>query len=151
MPISVVCSGCAKKLKAPDAAAGKKVRCPACNTVVLIPEPEILETPDEDLVEPDEDTAVSEKPRPAKKKTIRDLDSPIEKKRKSRDDDDDDGFDDDEDEEAEERRPRKRKKKKYIDDDDFRDRPRRRGEPHRGVMILILGILTIFTACLCPL
>jgi hypothetical protein len=34
--ISVVC-GCGKKLKAPSAAAGKKARCPACSSVVVLP------------------------------------------------------------------------------------------------------------------
>ena len=37
MPISVVCSGCQKKLKAPDSAAGKRTKCPACQSVIEIP------------------------------------------------------------------------------------------------------------------
>ncbi|MFO0937552.1 MAG: hypothetical protein U0798_13660 [Gemmataceae bacterium] len=67
-----------------------------------------------------------------------------ESSRRDRDDEDDD--DDD--------RP-KRKKRRYEDDDDdddYDDRPRKRsrsrgrgrGAPHRGVLILIMGILSLF-------
>lgn len=38
MPIVFSCS-CQKKLRAPDSTAGKKVKCPACGTVLTIPEP----------------------------------------------------------------------------------------------------------------
>lgn len=37
MPIPVVCSGCGKNLKAPDTAAGKRTKCPACQTPIEIP------------------------------------------------------------------------------------------------------------------
>jgi predicted RNA-binding Zn-ribbon protein involved in translation (DUF1610 family) len=37
MPIPFSCIHCGKKLKAPDDAAGKKVRCPACLTVMAVP------------------------------------------------------------------------------------------------------------------
>src|SRR5690349_19559292 len=37
MSISVPCPGCGRKLKAPDAAAGKRARCPDCQTVVTLP------------------------------------------------------------------------------------------------------------------
>ncbi|MBC7815582.1 MAG: hypothetical protein IAG10_01640 [Planctomycetaceae bacterium] len=37
MPISVKCSECGKGLKAPDAMAGKKAKCPQCGNVVPIP------------------------------------------------------------------------------------------------------------------
>jgi hypothetical protein len=37
MPIKVPCPKCGKSLRAPDAAAGKKARCPACKTVVQLP------------------------------------------------------------------------------------------------------------------
>lgn len=37
MPIQVNCPKCGKKLKIADAAAGKKVKCPACDGVVLVP------------------------------------------------------------------------------------------------------------------
>jgi hypothetical protein len=37
MPISVVCPGCSAKLNAPDAAAGKKVKCPKCQGAIVVP------------------------------------------------------------------------------------------------------------------
>lgn len=37
MPIQVACSSCNATLKAPDHAAGKKVRCPKCQNELLIP------------------------------------------------------------------------------------------------------------------
>lgn len=37
MPQSVICHGCQKSLKAPDKLAGKRVRCPSCQTIVSIP------------------------------------------------------------------------------------------------------------------
>lgn len=37
MPISVKCSECGKGLKAPDALAGKKAKCPQCGHVIPIP------------------------------------------------------------------------------------------------------------------
>ena len=43
MPIPVTCS-CGKKLNAPDTLAGKRVKCPGCQALVLIPEPlEVIE------------------------------------------------------------------------------------------------------------
>lgn len=38
MPIKIQCSGCSKTLRAKDALAGKRVKCPACQTVLDIPE-----------------------------------------------------------------------------------------------------------------
>jgi predicted RNA-binding Zn-ribbon protein involved in translation (DUF1610 family) len=39
MPIQFECSACGKKIKAPDANAGKKARCPYCQAVIVVPEP----------------------------------------------------------------------------------------------------------------
>ena len=55
MPQSVICDGCRKTLKAPDKLAGKKVRCPSCQTVVSIPmlsDPESIPELDEEADEP---------------------------------------------------------------------------------------------------
>ena len=38
MPLKVTCQQCQKTLKAPDKLAGKRVRCPSCQTIVQIPE-----------------------------------------------------------------------------------------------------------------
>jgi uncharacterized protein len=37
MPISVACPTCGTKLKAPDDAVGKKVKCPKCASLVVVP------------------------------------------------------------------------------------------------------------------
>jgi predicted RNA-binding Zn-ribbon protein involved in translation (DUF1610 family)/DNA-directed RNA polymerase subunit RPC12/RpoP len=37
MPISFECSTCGKKMRAPDDAGGKKVRCPGCEAIVVVP------------------------------------------------------------------------------------------------------------------
>lgn len=39
MPIPVACPSCGKQLQAPDSAAGKRAKCPACGNVFAIPEP----------------------------------------------------------------------------------------------------------------
>jgi LSD1 subclass zinc finger protein len=37
MPIQVTCPTCGKLLQAPDSTAGKRVRCPSCQTIVDVP------------------------------------------------------------------------------------------------------------------
>jgi hypothetical protein len=37
MPIPVICGSCGTKLKAPDSAAGRKVKCPKCGTLASVP------------------------------------------------------------------------------------------------------------------
>jgi len=37
MPISVTCGSCSTKLKAPESAAGRKVKCPKCGTLAPVP------------------------------------------------------------------------------------------------------------------
>ena len=39
MPIQVTCPSCKSKFNAPDAAAGKKTKCPKCAGIIAIPEP----------------------------------------------------------------------------------------------------------------
>jgi hypothetical protein len=168
MPDIMTCTQCAKKLKVPDSASGKKVRCPSCKAVIAVPAPEKLVEPD-DFVEPEKETAVTEAPAP-KKKAVWEKDSPDSDKplpetteayglakddenERNRGDADTQQLDaDDEDE----RKSRKKKQNKdRYDEDNDRDqygdmRARRRVEPHRGVVILVLGILSIvfFNACL---
>jgi predicted RNA-binding Zn-ribbon protein involved in translation (DUF1610 family) len=49
MPIVFNCSTCGKKVRAPDDAGGKRMRCPACQAIVTVPmeivEAEEIETP----------------------------------------------------------------------------------------------------------
>ena len=39
MPIPVTCDGCGARFKAPDAAAGKKGKCPKCGARIVVPAP----------------------------------------------------------------------------------------------------------------
>src|SRR5262245_11675410 len=59
MPISVVCPSCSAKLGAPDAAAGKKVKCPKCQGSIVVPAPKAK--PDFEVVE-DEPAPPEKKP-----------------------------------------------------------------------------------------
>lgn len=45
MPIQTVCQGCQRTLRVPDEHAGRKARCPQCQTVFVVPDPRQAETP----------------------------------------------------------------------------------------------------------
>jgi hypothetical protein len=99
MSIAVVCSHCSAKLNAPDSAAGKKVKCPKCQSVIAVPE---ALAPEFEVVE--DEPQAPKKPKAVVKAAVElDDDEPPRKKRRARDEDDDDQDDDD--------RPRKKKKK----------------------------------------
>ncbi len=123
MPIPVVCAECKSRLNAPDAAAGKTLRCPKCKMALVVPA--AAAAPEFEVV--DEEPAPAKKPAaaPPAKKTIvvEDDDDPDERpkaKKRPRDDDEDDRprarkrprDDDDEEEEDDEERPLKKKKAK---------------------------------------
>lgn len=60
MPISVKCCDCGRPLKAPDALAGLKAKCPDCGAIVLVPRltdslDSSSDPQDATFVEPDED------------------------------------------------------------------------------------------------
>ncbi len=59
MPLQIQCP-CGKRLQVPDTAAGKRVKCPACQTVLAIEAPP-------PVVEEDEFEVVEEEPRPKAK------------------------------------------------------------------------------------
>jgi DNA-directed RNA polymerase subunit RPC12/RpoP len=68
MPITVTCSECEKKLKVKDELAGRKVRCPGCEGVILVPkaeEPELDELEEFDDFDDGEDIKLR---KPAKKR-----------------------------------------------------------------------------------
>ncbi len=46
MPIPVVCASCQTKLVAPDAAAGKRVKCKICQAAIVVPTPVVEEASD---------------------------------------------------------------------------------------------------------
>lgn len=88
MPISVSCLECGKGLKAPDALAGKKAKCPGCGAIVPIPKAVV------DAEEVDDDPP----PLPKKKtQAAEDFDEPF--------DDLDDGGVDVSEESSEKRKP----------------------------------------------
>jgi len=97
MPIPVVCPKCSARLNAPDAAAGKKVKCPKCQGVIAVPEP--LPAPAFEVVDD---------PEPPKKKPLPKVKADVVV---------------DEDDE----RPRKKPvRAAQLDDDDEDDRPRKK-------------------------
>lgn len=132
----VACPHCGLKLGLPEDFAGKLVRCTKCK--------ETFTAPASEPVAPATDAnRVSEAiPRPPlRREPDEDRDRRGRDVRRERQDDDDDD------------RDRRRKRRRYADDDDYddirNDRYRRRDqEPHRGALILTLGILSIV---MCPI
>lgn len=45
MPIEITCNSCSKRLRVPDNAAGKRVKCPQCQTVLSVPAAGAAPTP----------------------------------------------------------------------------------------------------------
>jgi hypothetical protein len=119
------CPGCKQKLELPAEYIGKSVKCPGCQKVFKA-------TPDAPA------SAVTATPPPLQE------DAEDDRPRKRRDEDEDeDDYDD---------RPIKKKKRKssgggstYFDQLTQRYRPR---EPHRGILILLLGGLGFLIPCL---
>jgi hypothetical protein len=118
MPVTLTCDGCKSTLKVRSDLAGKKIKCPKCAALVLVP------------AEDEEDFA------PVEVAPDESGEAPARKSRSSRDDDDDDGprsgirtdrkhrdEDDDEDD-----RPPKRRRDRDDDDDDYGDRIRKKSK-----------------------
>ncbi len=116
MPVLVVCSNCSTKLSAPDAAVGKRVKCPKCAAAIPVPGPAPAEVVDE--------------PPPVKvEEPVRDDDEgPRQKKRRAEDDDDDD------------ERPR-RKPRAARDDDHDNDRTRRKKQAKKSGGMLVVAVV----------
>jgi hypothetical protein len=116
MPVTLTCTGCKSTLKVRDDLVGKKIKCPKCATLVLVPsEDEAGFAPVE--VAPDESGET-----PARKSRRRDdkddegiQESP--RRRRAIADDDDEGI---------QESPRKRRRSRDDDDDDDDDRPRKK-------------------------
>src|SRR5437762_285003 len=117
--MQVTCSNCQSKIRVPDAAAGKKGKCPKCGNIIAIP---AAEAPAENAAPgPAKGTAAgspfdfsAEEPPPSRKGS-RQTDDAMEagvpprksKARAADDEEDDDRADDDEDEGDQRRRIRK--------------------------------------------
>ena len=118
MPIPVVCAACHTKLVAPDAAAGKKVKCKNCQSVIVVPEPE----------ESDFEFVDSAPVAPAKPMATKPVVAAVSVKPKSKPaiviDDGDDEFDFT-------ASPKKSKSKAVIEDDDDEEtpKPKRKSKP----------------------
>jgi DNA-directed RNA polymerase subunit RPC12/RpoP len=69
MAITFTCSNCGKTLKAPEETVGKKARCPACQTIVIVPAAEVdaepVHRPSEEDREPPEETPYYKEEAPA--------------------------------------------------------------------------------------
>jgi len=151
MPITVVCPSCKTKLQVKDEAAGKKGKCPKCQTAFMVPggspaAPAAAPPPKQPVKKPapppEDDFSNLDDPddRPVSKKG-----PPAKKGRDDYDDDDDDrpvskkappakrGRDDDDDEDD---RPVSKKgapaKRGRDDDDDEDDRPVKKGAAKKG-------------------
>jgi hypothetical protein len=111
MPISVVCNSCNSKLNAPDAAAGKSVKCPKCKASLTVP------AAAEPAFEVVDDPAPPKSELPPKKKTVvveDDADDADDAKEKTKAKKKPRPTDDDEDEDDAEEKPKKKKKKKVA-------------------------------------
>jgi len=162
VPIVVTCPECKAKLKAPEGLVGKKVKCPGCQSAVLVTEPAAAPAPaaprpqavaklpakkksDEPLDDLDDLDESPRKPAARGKAASRDDDDdyddaprkPVAKK-KGRDDDDD--YDDDD----APRKPLAKKKGRDDDDydDDYDDDDRPRGKGKKGKATAVGGSTT---------
>ena len=114
MPISFRCV-CEKTLKVADKLAGKSVTCPACGTVISVPDLAPSDDPGFEVVEEPAPVAKLAMAKPVSKRPAvvdedDELANDVPRKRRRRDDDDDD---DDEVEERSRKRKRKTKKKEH--------------------------------------
>jgi hypothetical protein len=146
MPIPVECPGCGARLNAPDAGAGKKVRCPKPNCGELIPVPAALVAEEVEVV----DASPAPPPRrPSRRddeddrpRRRRDEDED-ERPRRRRDEDDDRTRGRRRDDEDDDRRPTRRRREEDEDDRPRRDRHppprRRRGLGTPAVVAIVIG------------
>lgn len=141
MPITVACS-CGAKLRAPDAAAGKRVKCPKCGTPVAVPAAEA----DFEVVDDDPP------PTPAKKKPTAAA-KPVAAavKRKPEPVEVNEAVDDDEDDKP------KKKSRRRDEDEEEDEKPKKKGgkrkvmgknreeEKKKRTIRLVLGIVGAVT------
>jgi predicted Zn finger-like uncharacterized protein len=147
VPTIIRCPNCSRKLKVNDNLVGSNVRCPACqNTFVAAAEdaPPPSEGPDIETRSSSEDPGDLFGPDTGEERPAARSKSKAVARR---------------DEDAEEEAPRRRKRTDDEEDDSERrssGRKRRKREwtePHRGTMILVLGLLGLLLGIpiLCPI
>ena len=160
----ITCDGCNSKIRVPDSAAGKRVKCPKCATLIKVPQPEptsesanpesagVSSTPLPPAPEPTPTPAKEEAPAETDGTEVTTTPSspgskppPIKKSGSAAWDADDDADDDDDDD-----RKKKRSKRDDDDDDDDDDdldvrnkRRGRKGAPTNSLALtsMIMGIV----------
>jgi predicted Zn finger-like uncharacterized protein len=119
MPVTLTCSGCNSSLKVRDDLAGKKVKCPRCAHLIVVPArdedlTEVLNVPDEGITEVRPNAKARKKPAPdededEEREERVSASKPKAKAKPARSRD--------EDEEEEEERPKRKKKRSAKDED----------------------------------
>jgi hypothetical protein len=122
MPVAVACP-CGAKLRVPDAAAGKRVKCPKCGNPVAVPaaEAEYEEVDDEPTPPP----VAKKKPRPVDDDEPTPAKRPTAAKRKAEPVEVNEAVDDDDDDTP-------KKKRRRDDDDEDDDTPKKKGKKGKG-------------------
>jgi hypothetical protein len=152
MPIAVLCPTCSARLNAPDASAGKKVKCPKCRNPMIIPGPAAAPVPPPPPPRP-APAAPPPAPAPAPPAGALpfDFDAAASSGRKTgRRPPDPEALDLDDNEPPPARRgPGGRKPSRPRDEDDEDDRPRRRqpartGGPPLVLILVLVGVLGLF-------
>ena len=154
--IRIACPGCDKMLRIPDAMTRRMVACPQCKKKFRVPEQETT-----DAVE-DAEEGFSTAPLPAKPRKpgksrppVEEVDEPPVRKRRPAEEADEDedayGVQSEPSSPAprsrrSDERPLRRRRRSISRFDDEDERPDVR--PHRGTLILILGILSLVFGCI---
>jgi predicted Zn finger-like uncharacterized protein len=137
MATNVDCPSCDQKLRVPEDLLGKKVKCPACKTMFKATASGLKETAQVPPVEEEEKASFKN---PSGLSSSKRSNLPSKRSAPSRDDEDEDDEDDD--------RPRRRSGRNLRKS----RRLRRDLPPHKGVIILILGIVGLVAfPILCPI
>jgi hypothetical protein len=128
MPDIVRCPQCRKQVRVPDAFAGKRVKCPACPTTFTAPGPNRAASEEVPVVPAEDDWL--EGVRAAETEEREEVRRPARK-----------------------RRPVRARRRYEDDDDDYEDEDYRfrRVWPHRGGLVLGLGIASLVLSVGCIL
>jgi uncharacterized Zn finger protein (UPF0148 family) len=140
--MTITCPECAKTFTLPFAVAGTNTRCPACKARVPVTDADDLEEPEPEEPQPKEsqpDTYATEAAAPRKEDSPRPTDKA-----------DAGSYGLDEGDEIERKSRKKRQRREDFDGDEdgksLYRRPPKNVQPHRGILILVLGILSIMTS-----
>ena len=127
MPLLITCSKCERKLRVPETAQGRAVKCPGCGNVIripaaedaveeIVPQAKARRVDDDEVAPPkakrprvdDDDDDVDDAPRrKASRRLDNDDEQPRRMKRRAEDESDDEDRDDEDEEPAPRKRPRR--------------------------------------------